>query len=55
MLKHYDEFKSPFLRFGELVSTSNSFSSETKEVIVETDSMLLWTMDLPEGLLGKKK
>jgi len=43
------------LRFGELVSTSNSFSSETKEVIVETDSMLLWTMDLPEGLLGKKK
>jgi len=42
------------LRFGELVSTSNSFSSETKEVIVETDSMLLWTMDLPQGLLGKK-
>jgi len=42
------------LRFGELVSTSNSFSSETKEVIVETDSMLLWTMDLPQGLLGEK-
>ena len=54
MLKHYDEFKSPFLRFGELVSTSNSFSSQRKEVIVETDSMLLWTMDLPEGLLGEK-
>ena len=46
--------KSPFLRFGKLVSTSNSFSSETKEVIVETDSVLLWTMDLPEGLLGEK-
>ena len=45
---------SPLLRFGELVSTSNSFSLETKEVIVETDSMLLWTMDLPESLLGKK-
>jgi len=41
------------LRFGELISTSNSFSLETKEVIVETDSMLLWTMDLPQEFLLK--
>jgi len=38
------------LRFGELVSTSNSFSLESKEVFVETDSLLLWTMDMPEDL-----
>jgi len=42
------------LRFGELVSTSNSFSLESKEVFVETDSLLLWTMDMPEDLLGEE-
>ena len=41
-------------RFGELVSTSNSFSLESKEVFVETDSLLLWTMDMPEDLLGEE-
>jgi len=42
------------LRFGELISTSNRFSKEAKEVFVETDSLLLWTMDLPRDLLGEQ-
>ena len=43
-----------FVRFGELISTSNSFSTETKEVFVETDSLLLWTMDLPQNFLEEQ-
>ena len=35
------------LRFGGLVSTSNSFSAGCQEVTVDTDSTVLWTMDLP--------
>jgi len=42
------------LRFGELISTSNSFSTEAKEVFVETDSLLLWTMDLPQDFLTEQ-
>jgi thiamine pyrophosphokinase len=36
------------LRFGDLVSTSNSFAGGAAEVSVTTDSLLLWTMDLPD-------
>jgi len=42
------------LRFGELISTSNSFSTGTEEVFVETDSLLLWTMDLPQNFLEEQ-
>lgn len=41
------------LRFGDLISTSNSFAEEVKEVFVETDALLLWTMDLPQVFRGQ--
>lgn len=36
------------LRFGNLISTSNSFDPKSSEVTVKTNKTLLWTMDLPE-------
>jgi len=32
------------LKFGALISTSNAFAS--KEIVIETDKPLLWTMDI---------
>lgn len=38
------------MKFGELVSTSNTFGDGEDEVTVTTDSELIWTMEIKMNL-----